>query len=176
MSLFLAFVTVVQVFSTSLGVGSSTLAIINFFVAIRDGEIDEIERRMMGVVYVVLRVAMALILLTTALLIAPEYTANGIANLSAFSYAEILILFVLYSNALLMTAHLVPSTIGPAIQAGSWYALGILAGLQIVGLPTFSFTTFLLGYITWLALAVGIVNGTMAAIRGKRGGFFWQQE
>jgi len=168
MTLFWSLITILKVFSISLGVGSSTLAITNFFVAIADGTIDETERRMMGVVYVVLRVAMVLILLTTVMLLCLEYGSTGLASMSAFSLSQIIVLFVLYLNALLMTAHLVPTTVGPAFQAGSWYTLGTLTALQVLGATGFSLMQFLLAYAAWLILAIGIVNGIMAALRYKR--------
>lgn len=159
---------IVQTFAISLGTGSSTLAIINFFAAIADGTIDETERRMMGIVYKVLRIAMVAILLSTVLLVANTYSQTGLMNLPAFYFAQAFTLFVLYVNALLMTAHLVPSTFGPGIQAGSWYTLGTLAALQIAGTTDFKFLAFFLGYIAWIVLAIGIVNGVMAILKSKK--------
>jgi hypothetical protein len=161
-------VVILQTFSISLGTGASTLAIINFFVAIADGKIDETERKMMGIVYKVLRVAMVTILATTAFIIASEYGKFGLNNLSAISISQIIVLAVLYGNAVLMTAHLVPSTFGPAIQAGSWYTLGVISSLQIIGVTNYTTLQFLLGYITWIILAVGIVNGIMAILKHKK--------
>jgi len=123
---------------------------------------------MMGIVYVVLRVAMVAIFLTTALLILQEYSLVGIADLSSFSLGQLLVLLVLFTNAILMTARLMPSTFGPAIQAGSWYTLGTLSALQILDLTNFTLGLFLVGYITWMILAVGIVNGIMAAMKAGR--------
>lgn len=168
MSFFITLVAILQSFSISLGVGSSTLAIINFFAAIADGTIDPSERRMMGIVYVVLRIAMVAILATTVLLLAIEYSSANLWSLSGFAYAQILVIFVLYVNALLMTAHLVPSTFGPAIQAGSWYTLGTLAALASLQITTFGFLQFLLAYIAWIVLAIGIVNGVMAIMKSKQ--------
>jgi len=150
--------------SIALGVGSSTLAIINFFVAIADGKIDETERKMMGVVYVLLRVAMILILGTTLLLLYLNYEGS----ISTFTTAQLAALAVLFLNAVLMTAHLMPSTFGPAIQAGSWYTLGVLSSLQILGHTDFTLMEFILAYITWIILAIGIVNGTMAILKEKK--------
>jgi len=168
MTLFLSLITILQSFSISLGVGSSTLAITNFFVAIADGTIDETERRMMGVVYVVLRVAMGLILVTTVLLVGQQYGTSGFGEMTGFTLGQVTALAVLYINAMLMTAHLVPSTFGPAIQAGSWYTLGTLGALQILGLTGFSYIHFLMGYITWVVLAIGIVNGIMAILKDRK--------
>jgi hypothetical protein len=149
----------------SLGVGSSTLAIINFFAAIADGTIDETERRMMGIVYVVLRVAMVGILLSTIVLHTPAIIALGVAGMTALMWGQWLVLLVLYSNAILMTKHLMPSTFGPGIQAGSWYTLGIMMALALQGVTQYTIIQFALGYLAVLVLAVGAVNGVMAYLR-----------
>ena len=99
----LILLTIIQSFSISLGVGSSTLAIINFFAAIADGVIDETERRMMGIVYVVLRVAMVLILFSSLLLFALQFGTEWIGRISAFEAAYLITLGVLFVNAILMT-------------------------------------------------------------------------
>lgn len=164
------FVSILQVFAISLGVGSSTLAIVNFFVAIADGKIDDTERKMMGIVYVVLRVAMVAILVTTFTLVGRDYLADS-TTLGVTSLAQLTILLVLFCNALLMTAHIMPSTFGPSLQAGSWYTLGTLTALGTIDINSFSYTHFLLAYGTWLVLAVAIVNGIMAYLRAQRHGF-----
>lgn len=152
---------VIQTLSISLGVGCSTLAILNFFAAIADGTIDETERRMMGVVYIVLRVAMVLILLTTFTLGVITYLETQNLNFSAFLGAVWTLIVILYLNALLMTLHIVPSTIGPAIQASAWYTLGVITALVPLNLVNFSYGQFALIYITAFVLAVAIVNGVM---------------
>lgn len=167
MTLIISLVGILQTFSISLGVGASSLAIINFFVAIADGKIDETERRMMGVVYLVLRIAMMAILATSAILAMYEYYVMD-GMLSVLSIIELVTLAVLFLNATLMTLRLMPSTFGPALQAGSWYTMGTLAALQIQGIAKFSYLVFFMGYLTWLVLAVGIVNGIMAILKAKR--------
>ena len=168
MTFIVTLVALIQSFSISLGVGASTLAIVNFFAAIADGTIDAAERRMMGIVYIVLRVAMVVILLTTLFIIVTEQALNNIGELSAFSFGQITALALLFLNAILMTLNVMPSTFGPAIQAGSWYALGTLAALLPLGLTNFSYFEFLLAFITWIVLAVAIVNAVMAIMNAKR--------
>ena len=156
-----------QTLSVSLGVGSSTLAIINFFVAIADGTIDETERKMMGIVYIALRVAMISILVTTLGLIALEFFNQGAVSLTPFDIAQLFTLCVLFINATLMTIRLMPSTFGPAIQAGSWYALGALVALKLQGITDFSFIQFFGVFVLWIALAIGIVNGIMKLLKQR---------
>lgn len=167
MTTFIALVAILQSFSISLGVGSSTLAITNFFVAIADGTINPDERRMMGVVYIVLRIAMILILITTLCLLAAQYS-DGVLHLIPFNVAQLTVVGVLFVNAMLMTAHLMPSNFGPAIQAGNWYTLGTLSALIPLGLTSFSLTHFLFAYVTWLVFAISIVNGIMAIQVARR--------
>jgi hypothetical protein len=152
----------------SLGVGSSTLAITNFFAAIADGTIDETERRMMGIVYIVLRVAMVGILLTTIALHAPAVLTLGLAGITTFMWAQWLVLAVLFGNATLMTARIMPSTFGPGLQAGSWYTLGIMMALALQGVTAYTIVQFALGYVAVLVLAVGSVNGVMAYLKSRK--------
>jgi len=165
--LFVSVVTIIQSFSISLGVGSSTLAILNFFAAIADGKIEPAERRMMGIVYIILRIAMVLILGSTMYLLATEFATGEIFNLSAFALGQLTVIGVLYLNAVLMTAHVVPSALGPSVQAGSWYTLGTLSALVPLSLTNFTYLQFILGYLTWVVLATIIVNSTMLIMKSK---------
>lgn len=160
--------SIIQSFSISLGVGSSTLAILNFFSAIADGIIEPSERRMMGIVYIVLRIAMVLILGSTMYLLATQFADGSIFSLSAFAWGQLTVIGVLYINAILMTLHVVPTALGPSIQAGSWYTLGTLSALVPLGIVNFTFIQFLLGYLTWVLLATIIVNGTMLIMQERR--------
>jgi hypothetical protein len=158
MEIIIIFTTVLQGAAISLGMGASTLAIANFFVAISDGTIDPTERKMMGVVYVVLRIAMGLILGTFILLLALDYL-QGIPVL--LNLAQLTIIGVLFGNALLMTKRIMPSKFGPSIQAGSWYTLGIMTALVPLGLNSYTYLQFLIGYGLMIVIAVLLVNGIM---------------
>ncbi len=168
MEFIISIVAIVQSIATSLGVGSSTLAVVNFFVAIADGKIDETERKMMGIVYVILRIAMVLIALTTGGILAYNLAHGGSATLTPFVDAQITLIMILFLNATLMTARLMPSTFGPAIQAGTWYTLGILAALVPLGLTDFTYLQFLLGYVALVTLAISLINGMMALLKKRK--------
>jgi len=144
----------------SLGVGSSTLAVINFFVAIADGTINPDERRMMGVVYVVLRIALSLLLVTTLLLSFLNLYEFGVASYMPSSIATWILLFALYFNAILMTFQLIPSAFGPAIQAGTWYTFGIVATLSSLEI-IFSLTQFIMFYLSFILFTIMIINCVM---------------
>ncbi len=159
---------VIQAISISLGVGSSTLAVLNFFNAIADGTIEQTERRMMGMTYIVLRVAMVLILVSTLGLLSIQYASGEILTIDIL--AQLFLTTVLFVNAYLMTVHLMPSTFGPAIQAGTWYLLGFGMALAGIGYAVFSATTFLLVYISVLLFATTLINVVMQQLKKRNTG------
>jgi hypothetical protein len=168
MEIFYTLSLVVLSMAVSLGVGSSTIAICNFFKAIADGVIDETERAMMGVTYIVLRVAMVLILVMYA-----TQFMYGVAGVSTIYYgttvgiATGVLILTLYANAVLMTYRIMPSTFGPAIQAGSWYSLGIMLALLSQGVVTYSLATFAFAYLAVLSCAVAAVNLGMVYLKHR---------
>lgn len=168
MELLISSVSIVQSISISLGVGASTLAILNFLVAMADGNIDRAERRMMQVVYLVLRTAMVMILITTLVLLLAGSQNQGTEIFSTFALAQIILLFILYTNATLMTLHIMPSVFGPAIQASTWYTFGILNALVPLGYINFTLPEFFVGLAAILIFDVSIVYGLMAFLHRRK--------
>ena len=161
--------SILQAIGVSLGVGCSTVAITSFFVAIADGSIDPQERKMLGVVYILLRVGMGLILGTTALLGFIHITgAHNGSYFTPFMIGRWILIFVLFTNAILMTKRIMPPSFGPAIQAASWYTLGITFALVPLGLINFSLFEFIVGYLAAIAFATALVNGTMTYLKKRR--------
>lgn len=153
----------------SLGVGCSTVAIINFFTAIADGTIDATERRMMGVTYLLLRIAMVLI----ALMLITQYMLGYVGVATPYfggtvAIAAGLTTVVLYINAFLMTKRIMPSTFGPAIQASSWYTLGGIAALVTAGVTGYSVIVFILAYACMFVLSVSLINAGMAYLKHRK--------
>lgn len=160
--------TIAQIIGISLGLGSSTLAVASFMKAIADGTIDQSERGMLGVIYIVLRVAMMTILISTIALAFIGYGTVGMAHFTSYVIAQFILVAVLFGNATLMTMRLMPSTFGPAIQAGSWYLLAFGMALSAVGLAAFSFGTFIIAYLIELVFAFVVINGIMKHLKNRR--------
>ncbi len=154
---------ILQASSIGLGVGSSTLAITGFLVAIYDGTIDQSERRMLGVIYWTLRAAMFGIVATTAVI-----TYLDPAFFGTFAVYLWILLAVLVLNAIAMTKHWISSKYGPAIQAGTWYTLGFFATIHMFNLFEVNFLEFLGLYAADVLLAYVIVNGYMWYQKRKR--------
>lgn len=160
MEIVLIITAVVFNIALSLGVGSSTLAIINFFVAIADGSINSDERKMMGIVYIVLRVAMVLLLLSSLVTVSLNVQRDGIVVYNPQVISTFILLFVLYLNAILMSLRIMPTSFGPSIQAGTWYVFGIVTTFTFLGI-LYSVTQFITLYILTLIFLTLVVNVIM---------------
>jgi hypothetical protein len=143
----------------SLAVGSSTLAVAGILYALRDGVLDASERDLLGVTYVVLRVAMVGLLASAVVL---WWFAFGpfSAPLSPFALTLFVMLGILYLNAFLMTLHYMPRSIGPALQAGAWYTVGI--GYALVGAGvTLGYAAYGILFATLVCTFFAVINGFM---------------
>ena len=165
MELILLLMIILQSAGISLGMGASTLAICNFFVAIADGTIDATERKMMGVVYTILRISLVMIFVTTGYLILSALLTVEATAVASYLWAQLLVAFVLLINSMLMTKRIMPSSMGPGIQAGSWYTLGILTTLVGMLKVNVSIGTFMVWYATALVVALLIVNGLIQYLK-----------
>lgn len=159
------FIAFVQSLGVSIGVGCSTVAILNFLVAVRDGVVDESERRIMKVVYTVLRIAMGLILITMFLQGLMLVSAYGTYYFNPFVVSAWFTVIMLYLNAILMTKKLMPRSIGPSLQVASWYTLAVLYFLSTVNLIYFTYLQFFAGFALVLLIAMMVINGTMAYLK-----------
>ena len=146
-----------------LGIGASTIAITGFMTALMDGTFDESERRIMGVVYLSLRIAMIAIVASSLAImwIKPEFFGS-------FTTPMWIMIAVLFVNAFLMTKHWISVKLGPAFQAGTWYTLGFFITIYIFDLLPFTLASFGITYVIDLVVAVVIVELFMRYFKGRR--------
>jgi len=138
----LTFIDIVFSLGLTLGVGSSTFALIFFIKSLKDGTIDQVERSFLHVVFTVLRIGMVLIaaglggfLLLDAV---PEPTAY---------LAECALLFVIVVNAILMDKRIMSMRFGPIIAGGSWYSLFLVTKLPVYA---YSYVMLVAAYVVFL--------------------------
>jgi hypothetical protein len=148
--------------AVALGVGASSLAITSFLVALVDGTIDKSERRMLEVIYWVLRSSMLMIVGTVFVVtwLEPEV-------LQGTPYIWTLVA-VLYINAILMTVHKMPRSIGPALQAATWYTLGFLLTIELFDLAPLTPLLFGLLYAGDIIFFSVLVNGFLRWMRKRK--------
>lgn len=162
MELIFSLAVVFHASAIGLGVGSSSLAISSFLVAIFDGKIDESERRMLGVIYWALRIAMLSIVLTTVFIHLYDPLFFGTAGLFIW-----ILVGVLFGNAVAMTKKWVSSKIGPAVQAATWYTLGFIVTIHIFDLMPLDFATFAMLYVADIILFLVLVNGYLQYLKKR---------
>jgi hypothetical protein len=161
--LILAFLVLNHAGAVTLGVGASTLAIAGFLTAIADGNFEQGERRIMGVVYISLRVAMITIFLATVAIwfMDPNYFGD-------FTMPLWIMTAILFVNALFMTKHWISPKLGPAIQAGTWYTLGFLITIYMFDLFQLTSAVFLWFFIGDILVAVVTVNVCMWYLKRRQ--------
>jgi len=142
-------VEIVYTIGLTLGVGSSTFALIFYILALEDGVIDASERRFMHTVYFVLRLGMAFLLV--ALL---ANTLLGTTPLYALAPSWVLMM-ILILNAVLMTYHIMPMQYGPIFAGGSWYSLFIVSTTPF---GEVSYLTMAISYPLFLVMFYGIFS------------------
>jgi len=126
------FVTTVFEYGRTLAVGASTFAVLFFLTLMLSGDKNPLIRKVMHMVYAVLRIGMTLIGLS---LIGMYFFDTGIEPLRyAFLWTLLIIITV---NAVLMTAHIMSFKYGPVIAAASWYSMFFVSVLPIhtLGVP-----------------------------------------
>ena len=111
---------------------------------------------------------MFVIFVTTILITLMGYSQVGNAIFTPILLAIWTLIAVLFANAGLMTLHYMPSTVGPALQASSWYTLGVLLALTELSITPSSYTVFFLSYLTVIFLAISLVNGIMALLKRRK--------
>lgn len=151
--------TILQSVAISLGVGVSTVTLISFLYAIKDGVIDHKERSLLGLMYTVLRVAMVLILITVIALLYLNARETSSISLSPAVAMQIILVVALFVNAVLMKVRIMPSQFGPALQAATWYTLGFMSALLSEGYAPETVSGALLGYLITVTTIIVVVNG-----------------
>ena len=138
-----------QQLGMTLGVGSSTFALMFYIVGASDGVIDASERRFMHAVYTTLRIGLFLILISGMAITAAHYFAGDLATVASPAYLfKWLLLFIIIANAVLMDRHILPAQIGGVVAGGSWYALFIIHTLA----PEVVWASLLILYALWLVI------------------------
>lgn len=150
------FLVVIHVIGTILGVGGATIAEVQVTKALKDGTMDVSEQVLLHADYTVIRVGIALIVLSGISLVWWHLSqGNNWVLTSAKLWAkEALVLFIIL-NAIFLSKHWMPLWLGSAISFTSWWMATIL-GLWH-GVP-FNFTQLMVGYLVLIFIVAGILS------------------
>jgi hypothetical protein len=148
-----------HVIGTILGVGGATIAEVQINVALKDRKVDTSERALMHANYWMIRVGLALIVISGIALVWTLYQSGSTwALTSPKLWTKEIMAGIILLNAVLLSYRLVPLWLGAAISFTSWWGAALLG---LTGRLPFTFTEFLIGYV----VAVFIVAGVLHLIR-----------
>lgn len=156
------FVRILFEIGLTLGVGSSTFALIFYIRALEDGIVEDSERRLMHSVYIVMRIGMALLGITLCYAL---ITAPSLQTLTSF-----VLLLIVAINALLMHLNRMPMRFGPVIAGGSWYMLFFVETTPVL---SFGIMGALFVYLLFLCIfyvVFQIVKSVFTVVDGSYGG------
>ncbi len=137
-----AIVHIIFTVGLTMGVGSSTFALIFYIRALEDGVIDTSEKRFMQAVYAVLRISMILL---GASLLGELFTKTDVIPQSE---VLALLLGIITVNAILMTKRMMPMRFGPVLAGGSWYSILLVS--EITALTSYGYLVLLALYLLFL--------------------------
>ncbi len=157
-------IDVVYTIGLTLGVGSSTFALIFYIRALEDGVVDASEKRFMETVYTVLRIGMTCIFLSLC--------GNTIfhSNVLPAPHVTWALFGIILLNAILMSYHYMPMRFGPILAGGSWYSLFLISKTPLAEV---SGVALALGYFLLLVLLYFIFQyfkNTFTIVKGSYGG------
>lgn len=144
----------------TLGVGSSTFALIFFIKSLSDGVMDDTERSFLRVVFTVLRIGMVLIAAGLA-----GFLILGVVVEPTVFLLLCALLFIIVLNAVLMDRRIMPMKYGPILAGGSWYSLFLVTKLPVYA---YSYTTLIVAYIIFLMVFYFVFNAIKGAVAAPK--------
>ena len=153
------FLITAHLVGVALGVGGATFGGVLYLKAMKDGKIDPMEGEWLSVIFTVLRIGLAIAVLSGfGFFLEYRFTGQEERLLNPQLWAKLTIIMILVFNALLIQMKKIPMWLGEALSLTSWYGalvLGIIRGVD------YSYIIFLVFY----AIAVIIVLGILALIK-----------
>lgn len=148
-----------HIIGTVLGVGGATFAEFFYLKALKDGHIDPEEGDFLKATYHVLRIGIALLILSGFGFFV-LYRINGH---EAFLYdprflAKVTLTAIIFFNALLLQIKRIPFWLGSALSFTSWYGALILGAWRGVDASYFTIIASYAGAVLVVALILHIIR------------------
>jgi len=153
------FLIAVHLIGTVLGVGAATFAEIFLLKSLRDGVVDPVESSFMQVSYKVIRVGLALLILSGfGFLIFYRLTGLEERLFSTALWSKLTIVLIILFNAVLLQARKVPLWLGSALSFASWWAAMLIVPLKGYQYSYFAILAWYLGFVALVAIVLWIIR------------------
>jgi hypothetical protein len=137
---------IVHVAGTILGVGGATMIEIALTKSLRDGTLSQDERAILGPTYTVVRVGLALALLSGfGFLILYKFGGQAFQLYDPTLWVKLIAVIVIAVNALLLQAHKISLYWGSALSFVSWWLAAILGIFLTTGVE-YTFISLIFTY------------------------------
>ena len=161
-----SFLIVAHLIGVALGVGGATFGGILYLKAMKDGKIDPMEGEWLSVIFMVLRIGLAIAVITGfGFLLEYRFTGQEERLMDPRLWAKLTVILVLVANALLIQMRRIPMWLGESLSLTSWYGalvLGIIRGVD------YSYFAFLFFYLIGVVIVIGILSLVKRLYLGKR--------
>lgn len=160
---------VAHIIGTILGVGGATFAEIFHVRAMRDGTITEEEGATLKICYTVLRIGLAILLLSGfSFLIYYRLTGQEELLYSDKLWAKMSIVFIIPINAVLFQIRKIPTWLATAVSLTSWYTALILGIYHDIPYSYFEIIGLYIVAIFMVAFILHRINIHYALARDKK--------
>ncbi|MBT3283028.1 hypothetical protein HON59_01960 [bacterium] len=161
-----SFLIVAHLIGVALGVGGATFGGILYLKAMKDGKIDPMEGEWLSVIFMVLRIGLAIAVITGfGFFLEYRFTGQEERLMDPRLWAKLTVILVLVANALLIQMRRIPMWLGESLSLTSWYGalvLGIIRGVD------YSYFAFLFFYLIGVVIVIGILSLVKRLYLGKR--------
>ncbi len=153
-----------HVIGTILGTGGATLAEFQIMRSLKDKKVSDDERALMHVNYGMIRVGMAILLVSVIGMFWYFYSTGSNHLLTSEKlWIKDLMFVMIFVNAIALQKRWVPLWLGASVSFTSWWGATLLG---LAGHLPYTFSTYLAGY----AVAIFAVAGILHFIRQVGGG------
>ncbi len=155
-----------RTYTVGLCLGVSTIVLTFYFVFVAKGQAVPAEKRMMHIVFTVLRIGMILVVLSELTSLLYNYHVQNVTYWTENPefFMRLTVFAVIVANALAMEFRKISMWLGPVFAGGSWYAYFFFS----VWIETGSnYSTLLLGYLAWL-IVFGVVLTALRLVLTRR--------
>ena len=150
-----------HVIGTILGVGGATIAEFQITRALRDKKVSNDERELMHVNYTMIRVGMAVLLVSVIAMFWYHLDkGNNFILTSEKLWIKDIMFAAIFINAIALHKRLIPLWLGASISFTSWWGAALLG---MAGRLPYSFETYLITYI----LAIGLVAWVSKILKSR---------
>ena len=145
-----------HVIGTILGTGGATIAEVQINTALRKKGISADERALMHANYSMIRVGMAIILLSVIGMFWYHLNAgNGWILTSEKLWIKDVMFVAIFANAILLTKRWIPLWLGASVSFTSWWGATLLG---LAGRLPYTFETYLAGYVVAIFVVAGVLH------------------